>query len=174
MQPPQEPATEARLLENAWPYAYRVAWSIVRERTAAEDAVQSACARALASMHTLRSPERFRAWFYRIVVNEAKQRLRNAARESEVLLPVAYEERGLRDERIDLVRAIEQLSATLRVTVLLYYYVGLNGGEIAAAMQTSPVAVRLRLMLARRRLRALLDVSGRPHAERAERLANEQ
>ncbi len=73
------PAT-SDLLERVWPDAYRIAWSVLGERTAAEDAAQEACARLWASIGTLRRPDAFVGWFYRIVVNEAKRRRRTLRR----------------------------------------------------------------------------------------------
>jgi DNA-directed RNA polymerase specialized sigma24 family protein len=36
--------------------AYRIAWSILRDRSAAEDAAQEACARACGNIKNLRRP----------------------------------------------------------------------------------------------------------------------
>src|SRR5580704_11829993 len=70
----------ATLLERLWPDAYRIAWSIAGERTAAEDAAQEACARVLRGLPGLREAASFRPWFYRIVVNEAKTKVRRTVR----------------------------------------------------------------------------------------------
>jgi RNA polymerase sigma-70 factor (ECF subfamily) len=153
----------SELLRLAWPSAYRIARSILRNATAAEDAAQEACARALDSLSTLRQAERFAPWLYRIVVNEARQRLRTAARE----LPLddgLSNRAGLRrdelasyDSRIDVRRAIEALDPELRATIVLRYYFGMSSAEIGCVLETSPVTARWRLMIAHRKLRALLD-----------------
>ena len=149
-------ATDA-LLCAAWPSAYRIAWTMLRERTAAEDAAQDACARVLVSIATLRRPQSFAAWFYRIVVNEAKCRLRSARRELPFSSDVPNDEVDAAAARIDVRRAIDELDPVLRVIVVMHYYYALNSFEIAEVLGTSPVTVRWRLLLARRCLRPLLE-----------------
>ncbi|MBV8639577.1 MAG: sigma-70 family RNA polymerase sigma factor [Candidatus Eremiobacteraeota bacterium] len=156
------------LLEEAWPQAYRIAWSILRDANEAEDAAQEACALALRAHETLRDPSAFRPWFYRIVVNEARGRRRRRPQE-----PIPGELQApfdAPDDRIDVRRAIDRLDEHARLSVLLFYYVRLSTTEIANVTGSSPLAVRLRLLAARRRLRRLLapdDVS--QLAERTER-----
>ena len=148
------PSTVGRLLEEAWPQAYRIAWTILRDPTDAEDAAQEACARALRASDSLRNAGAFRSWFYRIVVNEARARLRRRTHDAIVDEPrVPFESP---DERIDVARAIEKLDDHARLVILLFYYVELSTAEIAHVMGSSPLAVRLRLLAARRRLRPLL------------------
>jgi len=123
---------------------------MLSESAAAEDAAQEACARALSAIHTLRRPESFATWFYRIVVNEAKQRLRATARERPI-------QTGLRDPREPAYDdAGGQDDPALRVTIVLHYYFGMSSAEIARIVGTSPVTARWRLMVAHRKLRALL------------------
>jgi RNA polymerase sigma-70 factor (ECF subfamily) len=146
----------AALLQAVWPDAYRIAWSVLRERSAAEDAAQDACARLLGSIGKLRQPERFRLWFFRIVVNQAKQRLRHRARDLAWEEPCAPSEASSIEDSIDVRRAIASLEPNLRITVMLHYYYGLNSVEIARVAGTSPVTVRWRLVVARRALRPQL------------------
>lgn len=148
------PSTIGRLLEDAWPQAYRVAWTILRDPTDAEDAAQEACARALRASDSLRNAGAFRSWFYRIVVNEARRRLRRRAPQPIVTEPLQPFDAP--DDRIDLRRAIDRLDESARLTILLFYYVQLSTAEIASVVGSSPLAVRLRLLSARRRLRRLL------------------
>jgi RNA polymerase sigma-70 factor (ECF subfamily) len=152
----------AELLRSVWPDAYRIAWSLLRERAAAEDAAQDACARVLTAIATLRRPESFAVWFYRIVVNEAKRRRRTAAREVALDDGVPYDAFQGSEERIDVRRALDALEPAQRLTVVLYYYFTMKSGEIAQVTATSPVTVRWRLMAARRRLRVLLGGQPKP------------
>jgi RNA polymerase sigma-70 factor (ECF subfamily) len=151
----------AALLQTVWPDAFRIAWSVLGERGAAEDAAQEACARVLTAIGTLRDVARFRPWFYRLVVNEAKSRLRNAARAVQQFEPRAVEI-VTREEHIDLARALTALNPELRACVVLHYYAGLNGAQIAKVVNATPMAVRWRLFSARRRLRALLGNTAAP------------
>jgi RNA polymerase sigma factor (sigma-70 family) len=151
-------ASTSELLERMWPDAFRIAWSVTGERTAAEDAAQEACARALIAVARLRQPELFRAWFYRIVVNEARRRMRGS-RDEASLDVVAERAAGTGDafeERLDLHRALERLEAPLRVVTVLSYFFDLDGNEIGKIVGASPMTVRWRLFRARKRLRTLL------------------
>jgi RNA polymerase sigma-70 factor, ECF subfamily len=153
----------AELVRLIWPNAYRIAWSILHERTAAEDAAQDACARVLSALGGLRKSERFAPWFYWIVVNESRRRLRSAAREASLASELSTQaapstdDESARAGHIDLRRAIDSLEPDLRLAVVLRYYFGLSSTEIAHVVSASPVTVRWRLMIARRRLRTLLE-----------------
>ena len=156
------------LLEEAWPQAYRIAWAILRDANDAEDAAQEACARALRAHETLRDPNAFRPWFYRIVVNEARGRRRR--RPLEPIVDEPHAPLDSPDDRIDVRRAIDRLDEAARITILLFYYVRLSTAEIANVTGSSPLAVRLRLVAARRRLRPLLSPDDcSPLPERTER-----
>jgi RNA polymerase sigma-70 factor, ECF subfamily len=145
----------SELMASVWPDAYRLAWSILKDRSAAEDAAQEGCARAWCAMTQLRRPERFQVWFYRIVVNECRRLLRARPREP-VAEPADCSESAL-EQRLDVRAAINSLDSQLRLAVLLRYYFELNSSEIARVVGASPVTVRWRLMLAHRRLRSLLE-----------------
>lgn len=55
---------------------YRLAYSYMKNRDDALDAVQESIVRAIDKLHTLRDEERLRVWLTRIVVNECLSRLR--------------------------------------------------------------------------------------------------
>lgn len=142
-----------RLLESVWPDAYRIAYSIVRNRTAAEDAAQESCATVYRSIATLRSAGAFRVWFYRIVAREALRQTRaSAAQTAQATGQIPPD----RENRLDISRALGTLSPDLRAAVVLHYYADLTSREIAEALGVAAPTVRFRLMLARRRLKPLL------------------
>ena len=145
------------LLRLVWPDAFRIAWSVLKEKTAAEDAAQDACARVLTEIATLRRPQSFRLWFYRTVVNESNRR-RRSERRLVALSSEHYASDASTDDRLDVRRALDSLETALRVAIVLHYYFGLNSAEIARVVSATPVTVRWRLMVARRRLRAILAV----------------
>jgi DNA-directed RNA polymerase specialized sigma24 family protein len=71
-----ERTSQEILLETAWPHAFRIAKSILRNDTLAEDAAQEACAKTLSSIGTVRDPNSFRAWFFRLVVRQSLSELK--------------------------------------------------------------------------------------------------
>ncbi len=143
-----------RLLESVWPDAYRIAYSIVRNRAAAEDAAQESCATVYRSIATLRSAGAFRVWFYRIVAREALRQTRASAAQT---VEAASQVPPDRESPLDISRALETLSPDLRAAVVLHYYADLTSREIAEVLGVAAPTVRFRLMLARRRLKPLLS-----------------
>src|ERR1700712_1219349 len=88
---PQPPAGEAELVEDARRHnpaavrlilqqqnrrLYRIARSIVRNESEAEDVLQEAYVRAFTHLGAFRGEARFSTWLTRIVINEALGRLR--------------------------------------------------------------------------------------------------
>lgn len=158
-------AAASDLIQTAWPDAYRIAWSLLKNRSAAEDAAQEACARAWCGRRSLRRPERFAVWFFRIVVNESK-RIQHASQRDSPPIDVAPQGAIAPEERIAVRVAVDSLEPRLRVPIVLRYYCGLHSGEIGAVLGVSAVTVRWRLMLAHRRLASALDDrTSHSHAE---------
>lgn len=149
-------AARAEFVQASWPDIYRIAYTILHDPHAAQDATQEACARAWSGIGRLRSPERYAVWLYRIVANECRRLRRRDERyavQAEIRpIPTAQPP----DDCIDVRRAIASLDAQLRIVVVLRYYSNLTSAEIAHVLSISPVTVRWRLMLAHRRLRGVL------------------
>jgi RNA polymerase sigma-70 factor (ECF subfamily) len=145
------------LLAAVWDDAFRIARAIVLDDADAQDAAQDACAIVYATIPSLRSADAFPAWFYRIVVRCATQLAKRRARGSSIVDHVAAVHPASID-RIDLQNAIETLPLGLRVPLILHYYADLSTADIARAMRIPSGTVRFRIMLARRRLRPLLEI----------------
>jgi RNA polymerase sigma factor (sigma-70 family) len=145
-----------RLIGAVWPEAYRIAFSILRDRGLAEDAAQEAAAAIARRLPSLQDPDRFSSWCYRIAANEALStvRRRRKAQSLDVL-----SERGTTfdsSDALDLHHALGKLPAVQRATVVLHYYCALDSGEISRAIGMPRSTVRFHLMLARRTLRKAL------------------
>lgn len=147
------------LLRALWPHAYRIAFVVLRDGAAAEDAAQDALARVWATLDDLNEPAAFAAWFYRLVVNSAKMERRSAnrrrAREETFVSKIVLPDE---DERIDLLSALHSLPEWLRIPIVLHYYAGLSSNEIGRALGAPAATIRFRLALARRRLRPKIRV----------------
>src|SRR5687768_7673746 len=70
---------ESRLAESST-LAFRVAFSVLRQRQDAEDVAQEAFVRAHRSFHRLRDRDRFRAWLVRTTWRLAIDHIRSARR----------------------------------------------------------------------------------------------
>lgn len=146
-----------RLLEAVWPDAYRLARAIVPQRHAAEDAAQEACVTIFRHIGTLRRSDSFGTWFYRIVVREALKQKKAGAAASSFEPEAAYSDDPA--QVIDLWRALDALTDKLRAVVVLHYFEGLPGREIAGILRVPHATVRFRLMAARRRLQRDLETA---------------
>lgn len=133
-----------RLIEEIWPHAFRIALSIVGDKTLAEDAAQESCVIVFRAIASLKSAAAFKVWLYRIVSREA---LRLAVAPRDILAhPRAETDPAL---RLDVIRALHRLERKQRAVIVLHYYVGMNSTEIARVLGISSPAVRFRLMCAR-------------------------
>lgn len=152
------------LVRTLWPNAYRIAWSILGDPSAAEDAAQSACIAICAKLHHLSDVRAFAGWSHRIIVSHARDHARARSR-LQRRETIGYETADAISTgqdvtaRLDLEAAIGTLPEPLRLALELHYFVGLTGGEIGVALGVPAATVRFRLMIARRRLRPLLHDS---------------
>jgi RNA polymerase sigma-70 factor (ECF subfamily) len=148
------PADVERLLEAVWVDAYRLAVAILPHRQSAEDVAQEACVIMFRSIASLRNPEAFRTWFYRIVVREALKQKKLEAASMTLSTDVGYCDD--RSDLIDLWRTLGTLSDKLRTVIVLHYFEALTSREIGRILGIPEATVRFRLLTARRKLRPLL------------------
>jgi RNA polymerase sigma-70 factor (ECF subfamily) len=162
--------TSARLLA--------VARRIVGSDEDARDVLQEAYASAFRSIGRFEGNAKLSTWLHRIVVNMALMRLRTRKRKPEEsideLLPSFKDDghmaqaTGRWDEGVDValeraetrafVRAqIDKLPDTYRTVLLLRDIEELSTNDVAAMLDTTENAVKIRLHRARQALRALLD-----------------
>ena len=148
------------LVRAVWPDAYRLAYGILAERHAAEDAAQEACIALTRRLGSLRSADAFRTWFARIVVREAsaakKRRSRSVAADTLDVTGAAAPDFADSAASVDLWRGLASLPSALRTIVVLRYFEDLSSREIGAVLGIPAPTVRFRLMRALHRLRPLL------------------
>ena len=153
---------EQRLGESTT-LAFRVAYSVLRQRQDAEDVAQEALVRAYQNLASLRDRERFRAWLVRICWRMAidhrrsgkRRLLREQAAASE---PQAdAEDLAAQSEfRGRMWRAIDELPEPLRVVAVLAGIEGYQMNELAALLELPEGTVKSRLHQARKRLAEVL------------------
>ena len=156
---------------------FRAAWSILKDRGEAEEAVQSAYLNGFAAMGRFDGRSSLSTWLTRIVVNESLTRLRNARRQREqleqrgVAVLEDYREKlmtGSQSQSPDSLVAREQLRLLLeqaigglpdifRSVFVLREIEGLSTEETAEALNVAPATVKTRLLRARRKLQELLE-----------------
>lgn len=133
---------------------YQVAYSILRTRADAEDAVQQALLKAWAARQRAR-PETLGPWLTRIVVNEC----RNIQRQRMWVIPceaVAAQAEAFAPPDPDLWNAVQALPENLRLPFSLKYVAQFSEREVAQAMHLPVSTIKNRLAKARKILRAAL------------------
>lgn len=135
---------------------YRLSLSILRSQADAQDAVQQGMLRAW-ERRAQASPERFRGWLTRIVINECH----NIQRERMRVFPVEkMPEPEFQTQGDDgLAEAIDALPENLRTPLLMRYMEGYTEREIAAALGVPVTTVKNRLFRARKALKKQLGHS---------------
>lgn len=154
-----DPGSLERLLETAWPHAFRIARSVVLDDDAAQDAAQEACAIVYRTIATLRAPDAFRAWFYRIVVREASAML-HRSRMREPLEATRDDDGESLAGSLDMQSALAKLQPKQRAVLTLRYYADLTSKEMGVALGMPSATVRFHLARALRRMRELLRERG--------------
>ena len=161
----REPGAFDLLVERYQERAYRIAWSIVRDREDAKDCAQEAFARAFRRFRELRDREKFRAWLVKMTWHLALDRRRadkrRLVREDTAmrLTPQAgdAEADAIASERAArLWRAIDALPEKLRVVTVLAAIEGHGVREVAALLGIPDGTVKSRLFDARQKLQELL------------------
>jgi len=153
------------LVEDRLDATYRLARLILRDVQEAEDATHDAFARAWRDHSRLRDPDRFDAWFNRIVVNTCRDRLRRQGHRRHDPLdraadaPAPHDAGSTLSNRDALERAFAVLNADQRIAVVLRYYRDLPVDDVARAVGAPVGTVRSRLHYALGHLRMALDAA---------------
>ena len=171
----REPGAFDLLVERHQERAYRIAWSVLRDREAAKDCSQDAFLKVYESAGSFAGQSKFSTWFYRILVNACLDHRRRgrgwqrllAWRETEAPYdagedPIERQPAPFVDpaDTIDedrrmsrLWEAVEKLSPQQRTAVLLSCREELSTKEIAAILDLSEATVRVHMHRAMQALR---------------------
>lgn len=133
----------------------RLAFSMLGDRSDAEDAAQEAITRAWKRLPQLHDRARLRPWFLAIVANQCRNVRRTrwftTARIAEIFRPARSTDAPV--ERIDLERALARLPIGDRQVLFMHFYLDLPVEEIAIALGISPAAAKGRIYRACHRLK---------------------
>jgi RNA polymerase sigma-70 factor (ECF subfamily) len=166
----------AQLAARAIRPLYVTARQIVRDDAAAEDATQDALVNAWRYLPSLRDPDRFEAWLYRLLVNACRTHLRRTPRHGVVEIDVADASADRGDpsralaDRDQLERGFRRLDAQQRALVVLHFYRGYSVPEVAEMVGIPLGTAKSRIHRATGALRAALEADARlsiPEGSRA-------
>ena len=151
---------------------HSVARRILRDTTLAQDATQEALLDAWRNLPTLRDPDKFEAWAYRLLVNACHAEARRERRHRGNLRLLPHDEPMISDSasRIaiqdQLDRAFRRLSVEHRTVVVLVHYLGQTPSEAAETMGTPVGTARSRLHYALQAMRSAIETDARPATRR--------
>jgi RNA polymerase sigma-70 factor (ECF subfamily) len=146
---------------------YATAYRITRDPDRADDAVQQTLVAMWRELPSLRDPDRFEAWTYRLVVRACLAERRRDQRRGVRMIPIAEmpiltdDDTAALDLRDQLDRAIRDLSIEHRTVLVLHLYVGLPLTEIAEILGVPAGTVRSRLHHAKRSVQAAVVAAER-------------
>ena len=155
----------ADLVAAAGPRLHAVARRVLRDLDLADDATQRAFVGIWRDLPKLRTPDRFEAWSYRILLRtcfDEGRRGRVWSKDIQAVPPFGEVQADAADVVInrDLIeRGFRRLSLEHRAVVVLRYYVDLPLDEIAAVLDIPPGTARSRLHHALRSLRAAVGAA---------------
>jgi RNA polymerase sigma-70 factor (sigma-E family) len=145
--PPDRDAEFAEFFRATWPRLFRTAYAVAGDRVLAEDALQTAFAKAYTSWHRVKAAQHPEAYVRRMAVNEVLSVLRRpwhrTERSTEVPEPApAPSPEGSAVDRDLVWRAVSALPPRQRAVVVLRYYEDLSEAEIAEVLGCSRGTVK--------------------------------
>ena len=153
-------------IDRYTPRLVRLAYSYVRDWSAAEDRLQDAFIKAYQKIGTFKTGTDPFPWLAKIVVNECRMSKRRSWREFVTdLLPdqgaVSSEDEFFRDnDKESLLQMIYSLPEPMRSPIILYYFEELSVEQIADILKTKTGTIKSRLSRGRERMRKLCEEDG--------------
>lgn len=147
---------------------YATARLVLGDHDAAADAVQDALLAAWVDLRSLRDPDRFDAWIYRVLIRSCRRSAerRRGRRVAEIAVAggsataVGDAQADIAD-RDEMDRAFRRLTPDERMVLVLRHHVGLSVPEMADAAGVPLGTMKARLSRATGALRAALDADAR-------------
>ena len=154
--------------------ALRLSYSLVGDRSEAEDLAQEAFLRAWQNLHVLSDPDKFSGWLRRIVFGVSIDWLRafradlfrladDSAELALLSYPASHSNALDEMERTDLRKrvwlALARLPANYRVPLTMFHFDGLSHARVAKTLNVPESTVRSLVTRARARLRPMLGAS---------------
>ncbi|WP_167568891.1 RNA polymerase sigma factor [Brevibacillus migulae] len=152
----------------------KTAYLITRNRELAKDIVQEVFIQCYTQIHSLRQPEYFRTWLYRILVRLSSRALQRERWKSIFSLqksnidwgydPKIVEEVENKETYNALYDSVNALREKFRVVIILYYFNEMTTKEIANILSISDGTVKSRLHKARNQIHKSLTSKGIEHS----------
>ncbi|MCI5957535.1 MAG: RNA polymerase sigma factor [Clostridiales bacterium] len=129
---------------------YRVAYTILRNEDACEDALQDTALKAWEKRSSLREDKYFRTWITRILINTCYDTQRKRRR---IVLFDEIPEPSVPPPDLTMAMVLRSLPEKLRLPLVLFYSEGMSYEEIAQTLRIPLTTVRGRIRRAKGELR---------------------
>ena len=147
----------ARLYESVSSKLYSTAFYMLGRREDAEDVVMETVTDAFSEISSLRDPNAFEGWIFRILMNKLKRRRKSYIGEAvELNEAISPSLDPSSDEGIALRSALDRLPGQDREIIVLDVLGGYRSDEIGKMLGMNPNTVRSRKLRAFERLRTML------------------
>ena len=140
-------------------YLYKIAYSYVKDEQRALDILQEVTYKGLLNISKLKSPEFFKTWITKILINEA---INVTKKDSKVVYldeetSIASVNKSISvEERLDLYSAIDKLNENHKSVIILKYFNDMTIDNIAYTMDIPPNTVKSYLRRAKGTLGKIL------------------
>ena len=142
-------------LENGM---YRLSYSILRNETDAQDAVQEAIYRSYKNLEFLKDKRKFKSWIYKIITNTSFEMLKNKKDYLDIEQENVQEDKIDIDTHLTLWNAVQGLEQPYRTTITLFYYEDMSIKEISKITGTKIDAIKKQLSRGREKIKEVMSI----------------
>ena len=142
-------------LENGM---YRLSYSILRNETDAQDAVQEAIYKSYKNLESLKDKRKFKSWIYKIITNTSFEMLKNKKDYLDIEQENVQEYKIDIDTNLTLWNAVQGLEQPYRTTITLFYYEDMSIKEISKITGTKIDAIKKQLSRGREKIKEVMSI----------------
>ena len=142
-------------LENGM---YRLSYSILRNETDAQDAVQEAIYKSYKNLDSLKDKRKFKSWIYKIITNTSFEMLKNKKDYLDIEQENVQEDKIDIDTNLTLWNAVQGLEQPYRTTITLFYYEDMSIKEISKITGTKIDAIKKQLSRGREKIKEVMSI----------------
>lgn len=137
---------------------YRVSYSILKNETDAQDAVQEAIYKSYKNLESLEDKKKFKPWIYKIVTNTSFQMLKSNKNYIDIEENIIEAEQEDIDTNLTLWNAVQKLKQPYRTTITLFYYEDMSIKEISKITGSNIDAIKKQLSRGREKIKEVIDI----------------
>ena len=142
-------------LENGM---YRLSYSILRNETDAQDAVQEAIYKSYKNLESLKDKRKFKSWIYKIITNTSFEMLKNKKDYLDIEQENVQEDKIDIDTNLTLWNVVQGLEQPYRTTITLFYYEDMSIKEISKITGTKIDAIKEQLSRGREKIKEVMSI----------------